>query len=70
MRTNWTTLGELIYRPVLLNHAVDDGHAITGIAVFAISPGRIFVYPGEIAAQLSRLAIELGDISSFVLPTE
>jgi hypothetical protein len=67
VRTDWTALGEAFYRPVLLSHYADTGYAITGIAVFAVSPGQRFVYPSEVAAQLSRLSVESGDVIPIVV---
>jgi hypothetical protein len=70
VRTDWTAFGEAFYRPVLLSHYVDTGYAITGIAVFAVGPGQRFVYPSEVAAQLSRLAVESGDVVPMVVREE
>jgi hypothetical protein len=70
VRTDWTALGEALYRPVLLSHYTGDDYAITGIAVFAISPGQSFVYPSDVAASLSRMAAEAGDAMPIVVHEE
>jgi hypothetical protein len=61
VRTEWTSFGEASFRPVLLSHYVDAGYAITGLAVFSVAVDQPFTYPGETAANLSRLAVENGD---------
>jgi tRNA A-37 threonylcarbamoyl transferase component Bud32 len=58
---------EALYRPVLLSHSVDQGFAISGVAVFVVEPERRFPYPGEAAAQLSQLMVEVGDVTSLVI---
>ncbi|HKP62935.1 MAG TPA: protein kinase [Polyangiales bacterium] len=62
--TEWTAFGEASFRPVLLSHYTGDGYAITGLAVFAAVPGQPFMYPGDTAAQLSRLWVEIGDVTA------
>ena len=64
LRTEWTSFGESSFRPVLLSHYVDGGYAITGLAVFAVTVDQPFTYPGETAANLSRLAVEHVDVSA------
>jgi hypothetical protein len=64
IRTEWTSFGEASFRPVLLSHYVDSGYAITGLAVFAVTVDRPFAYPGETAANLSRMAVENGDAAA------
>ena len=64
VRTEWTSFGEASFRPVLLSHYVDSGYAITGLAVFAVAVDQPFAYPGETAAQLSRIAVETGDATA------
>jgi hypothetical protein len=66
-RTDWTVLGEALYRPVLLSHYVDEGFAITGLAVFAVGPEQQFSYPRDAAIQLSQLAADMGDVTSLVV---
>jgi hypothetical protein len=61
LRTEWTAFGEASFRPVLLSHYVDSGYAITGLAVLAVALNQPFVYPGETATHLSRMAVESGD---------
>ena len=66
-RTDWSSLGEALYRPVLLSHYVDEGFAITGIAVFSVGPEQAFAYPRDAAIQLSQLASDMGDVTSLVI---
>jgi hypothetical protein len=66
-RTDWSVLGQVLYRPVLLSHYVDAGFAITGIAVFAVGPEQQFSYPRDAAIQLSQLAVDMGDVTSLVV---
>jgi hypothetical protein len=51
------------YRPVLLAHPTDEGLAIMALAVMVIQPGVPFVYPAEIAAEVSRFVHDSGDVS-------
>jgi hypothetical protein len=64
IRTEWTQFGDASFRPVLLSHYTEAGYAITGLAVFALAADQPFVYPGEAAAQLSRIAVESGDATA------
>ena len=66
-RTDWSMQTESLYRPVLLSHYVDEGFAITGLAVFAVSPEQHFAYPRDTAIQLSQLAADMGDVTSIVV---
>jgi hypothetical protein len=50
------------YRMVLLSHKVQSGHAITGVAVAVVAPGRRFAYPGQTASQLSKILHDSGDV--------
>jgi hypothetical protein len=60
--TQWTAFDELMYRPVLLSHYLDDGrYVITGLCVFVIQSGQEFRYPGDLATQMSRLDLDMGD---------
>jgi len=60
-RHQWSRLGEASFRPVLLSHHTQAGHEITGLAVFAVAADQPFAYPAEIAAELSRLAMQASD---------
>jgi hypothetical protein len=62
LRTEWTSFGEVHYRPVLLSHYDADANlVITGVCVFVVAPAQRVVYPADLVAQLSRLCAELGD---------
>jgi hypothetical protein len=52
---------------VLLSHYVEAGHAVTGVALLAVSPARPFVYPGEVATQISRATQEAGDVTGLIV---
>jgi hypothetical protein len=59
--TEWTTLGEASYQPMLLSHYTDAGvHVVTGLLVLLVNPDRKIVR-SEFATQLSRVALEIGD---------
>ena len=61
-RTEWTSFGEVHYRPVLLSHYNEDAdHVITGVCVFVVAPNQRVAHPAELVAQLSRLCADLGD---------
>lgn len=71
VHTDWTAFGEASYRPVLLSHLAESGcTTITGIAVFVVSPGRPFAYPGEVATQVSRMILEAGDVTGLIVAEE
>ena len=59
--TEWTTLGDASYQPMLLSHYTDSGsHVVTGLLVLLVHPDRKFVR-SEFATQMSRVAVEIGD---------
>jgi hypothetical protein len=60
-------LGDINYRPVLLSHYNDGACVITGLAVFVIAYDRPFNYPAEVAAQISRMAQDAGDVTGMVV---
>jgi hypothetical protein len=62
-----TVMGEGVYRPVLLSHYVGSIHAITGLAIFLFAQDQPFTHPAELAAHLSRLAQESGDVTGLVV---
>jgi hypothetical protein len=51
------------HRLVLLNHQQPEGFAITGAAALMVAPGVDFVHPGALAAHLSRLLFDAGDVT-------
>ena len=59
--TEWTTLGDASYQPMLLSHYTETGsHVVTGLLVLLVHPDRKFVR-SEFATQMSRVAVEIGD---------
>jgi hypothetical protein len=48
---------------VLLSHQTPEGFAVTGVAVLAVRPGDAFVHPSTLAAHLSRLIFDAGDVT-------
>jgi hypothetical protein len=63
----WNMLGGASYRPVLLSHYDDESYVVTGLAVFALSAGQRFIHPTELAALISRLAVDAGDVSAQIV---
>jgi len=51
------------HRLVLLNHQQPEGFAITGAAALVVASGVDFVHPGSLAAHLSRLLFDAGDVT-------
>jgi hypothetical protein len=66
-RTDWSRLTDAVYRPVLLGHYLGEKFAITGLAVFAMTANQSFAYPRDAASELSRLWVELGDVTSYLV---
>jgi hypothetical protein len=59
--TEWTTLGDASYQPMLLSHYTDSGkHIVTGLLVLLVNADRKFVR-SDFATQMSRVAVEIGD---------
>jgi hypothetical protein len=54
--------GQRVYRLVVLSHRTSDGYAITGVAALIVDAEQQFTQPGPLAAQLSRLLLEAGDV--------
>ena len=52
------------HRPVLLQHHSEGARYITGLVVFALRPGQVFVYPGDAARRLSRVLYELDALAT------
>jgi len=48
---------------VVLSHRLPMGFAITGVAALLLEPGASFVHPGALAAHLSRLTLDAGDVT-------
>jgi hypothetical protein len=51
------------FRPVLLQHPGEGTRLVTGLVVFAVRAGQVFVYPGDAARRLSRVLHELGAVA-------
>ncbi|HET8934672.1 MAG TPA: serine/threonine-protein kinase [Polyangiales bacterium] len=62
--------GKQSYRCVVLSHYKDSRYCVTGIAAFVVKPGESFVYPAEVAAQVSAIAHELGDAAGTFIEDE
>jgi hypothetical protein len=60
----WTRENGERYRPVLLSHATADGFITVGLAVLLEDPSQAFIYPAQLAADLSRHAYDSGDASA------
>ena len=59
--TEWTTLGDASYQPMLLSHYTDAGvHVVTGLLVLLVNSDKTFMR-SEFATQMSRVAVEIGD---------
>lgn len=59
--TEWTTLGDASYQPMLLSHYSQSGvHVVTGLLVLLVNHEKKFVR-SEFATQMSRVAVEIGD---------
>jgi hypothetical protein len=61
--SDWVGVNGERYRPVPLSHPVEEGFAIVGLALLVIEPDAAFVYPAQLAAELSRFAYDSGDVS-------
>jgi hypothetical protein len=48
---------------VVLSHQAADGYFITGVAVLVPRPHGAFVQPSSLAAHLSRLILDAGDVT-------
>lgn len=64
---DWTASAEGGYRPVLLSHYARTGHTITGVALLVVPLDRPFVHPGQVAAQISQVAQEVGDVTGLLV---
>jgi hypothetical protein len=48
---------------ILMSHQVSAGFAITGVAALLVKQEVKFVHPGPLAAHLSRLTLDAGDVT-------
>jgi hypothetical protein len=67
VKTDWSAFSETLYRPVLLSHYIEAGHAISGVALMVVTRDRSFAYPGELATQISRVMQEAGDVTGLIV---
>jgi len=67
VHTQWSAFGEALHRPVLLSHYGEHGYVITGLAVFSVSANEAFTYPTDIAALVSRMSMEAGDVTGLIV---
>jgi hypothetical protein len=65
-RTTWRAEDGRVHRLVLLSHQTPDGFAVTGVAVLALAAEQVFVHPGTLAAHLSRLISDAGDVAALL----
>jgi hypothetical protein len=63
----WTDTNGQYYKTLLLNHASQEGFAITGLALLSVQTEHSFHHPGELVTCLSRYAAERGDVSVCVV---
>jgi hypothetical protein len=49
----------------LLSHSTERGWLVTGVALLAIE-ARHFVYPAQIASEVSRALAQLGEVLTVV----
>ena len=63
----WQGPDATCYVPVLLLHQVEGRLGVSGVAVLKITTTSRFSYPATLAAELSRLCHEKGDLSVFLL---
>lgn len=47
----------------LLCHQTSDGLVVSGVAALAVMPSTPFTRPGALAAHLSRLLADVGDVA-------
>ena len=68
VNAEWTGEHGERYRPVPLSHPTDEGFAIVGLALLVIEREMSFVYPAQLASELSRFAFDSGDMSVLLAP--
>ncbi len=59
----WTDQREEGYRAVLLGHEAPEGFVVTGLAVLVPEPGKLFSFPGKMAAAVSQALLTAGDVA-------
>jgi hypothetical protein len=67
VKSDWNAFSETLYRPVLLSHYTEAGHMICGVALLVVAQDRAFMYPGEVATQISRVLQESGDMAGLIV---
>jgi hypothetical protein len=67
VETDWNAFSETAYRPVLLSHYGAAGHTICGVALLVVARDGAFMYPGEVATQISHVLEESGDVTGLVV---
>jgi tRNA A-37 threonylcarbamoyl transferase component Bud32 len=55
MKSEWSTAGGELYRPVLLSHWVDGALTVTGLAVLVTGPKKPYRHPAAAAEVSSRV---------------
>jgi hypothetical protein len=65
--THWTSGMRGAYVPVLLNHQSSQGFVIAGLAVLMVDAKHPPRAVAETAAQLSRFAVDSGDLPAFLV---
>jgi hypothetical protein len=60
VNSEWITLGDACYQPMLLSHYSAGTHVVTGLLILRAQPDKMFVR-SEFATQISRVAVEIGD---------
>jgi hypothetical protein len=68
VNAEWTGEDGERYRPVPLSHPTDLGFAIVGLALLVIEREMVFIYPAQLASELSRFAFDSGDVSVLIAP--
>ena len=54
IKSEWTTDGQTVYRPVLLSHGGNGTIVVTGLALLLIEPGKPYRNPSALASKLSK----------------
>ncbi|HEX3596275.1 MAG TPA: AAA family ATPase [Polyangiaceae bacterium] len=63
----WKGAGTGRYVPVLLSHQLEEGLAISGVAVLMVDGDCRLTYPAAIASELSRLCHDAGDVMAQIV---
>jgi hypothetical protein len=67
VKTDSNAFSETLYRPVLLSHYAEAGHTICGVALLVVTQDCAYIYPGQVATQISRVLQESGDVTGVVV---